>query len=121
MNQTVSFVCHNCGIYQVDIRPLAENEYEKLTYRIIPESGNRLNDNCIVTYGEINLNPWDYKTFSQIANSNNKYRLELSELNLYFVYKALELATCNSIITEPYEEIMKYIKEIARVNQEEDK
>lgn len=107
IDQTFHVVCRNCGIYQVDIHPQAENEQNRVICHTITDFGNLIDDNCITSYR--NLNPWYNKPFSEIESSNTTHILEFSELNLYFLYKALEFTKSNMIITEPYEDLMNQI------------
>jgi len=59
------------------------------------------------------------KTFLEMENSSKKYTLTLSELQLYFLYKALDFMRANSIITKPYDELIRYVETILKEQREE--
>jgi len=52
---------------------------------------------------------FENKTFLEMSTSSKKYTLKLSELQLYFLYKALVITRDNSIITKPYDELISYV------------
>ena len=62
---------------------------------------------------------FENKTFSEMENSHKIYTLKLSELQLYFLYKALDFTRANSIISKPYDELIDYVEHGVELNPDE--
>ncbi|MDD4588802.1 MAG: hypothetical protein PHG06_00035 [Parabacteroides sp.] len=64
---------------------------------------------------------FENKTFSEMENTQKTYTLKLSELQLYFLYNAIDFTRANSIISKPYEELISYVETVFKEQDGENK